>query len=162
MTCVVSSVSKMLPALLQQHRDALDPAPGVDVLGGQRCERTVVAAVELHEDEVPELEEAVAVAPGLAVGPAAAVLHPAVVVELRAGPHGPVAPAFQKLSSPSSTMRCRGDALLEPEVARDVVGRELVVALVSNQSPLVQQRLDRKVHPYQPLTLAELLDILIL
>ncbi len=70
--------------VLQQHRDALEPAAGVDVLGGQRRQHAVAAAVELHEDEVPVLEEAIAVAAGLAVGAAAAVLGAAVVVELRA------------------------------------------------------------------------------
>ena len=70
--------------VLQQHRDALEAAARVDVLGRQGRQGAVVAAVELHEDEVPELEEAVAVAAGLAVGSAAAVLRTAVVVELRA------------------------------------------------------------------------------
>ena len=53
---------------------------------GERRQRPVLGEVELHEDEVPELEEAVALAAGRAVGPVAALLGAAVVVELRAGP----------------------------------------------------------------------------
>ena len=63
---------------------ALEPHPGVDVLCGQRDELVPGPQVELHEDEVVELVEAVAVA-GLAAGLAAAVLLAAVEEDLRAG-----------------------------------------------------------------------------
>src|SRR5207253_3883558 len=67
---------------LEQHRRALEPHAGVDVLLGQRRQRAVRREVELHEDEVPELEEALAVAAGRAVGTAAAELFAAVEVDL--------------------------------------------------------------------------------
>ena len=73
--------------LLEQHGAALEPHPGVDVLVRERGQRAVRGEVELHEDEVPELEEALAaLAARRAVGLAAAVLRAAVVVELGAGP----------------------------------------------------------------------------
>ena len=71
---------------LEDGRAALDAQARVDVLAGQRRERSVVGEVELHEDEVPELQEAVALAARRAVGPVAAVLRAPVEVELRAGP----------------------------------------------------------------------------
>jgi hypothetical protein len=70
---------------LQQHRAALEPQPRVDVLLRQRRQRAVGGEVELHEHEVPELEEPLApLAAGCAVDLTAAVLLAAVVVELRA------------------------------------------------------------------------------
>jgi hypothetical protein len=74
--------------LLEDHRRALEAHPGVDVLLRKRRQRPVLGEVELHEDEVPELEVALAVAAGAARRPAAAVLLAAVVVELRARPAG--------------------------------------------------------------------------
>ena len=70
---------------LDEHRAALEAHPGVDVLLRERRQRAVGGEVELHEDEVPELDVAVAtLAVRAAVGLAAAVLRAAVVVELRA------------------------------------------------------------------------------
>ena len=64
--------------------------PGVDVLLRQRRQRAVGVQLELHEDEVPELEEAVAArARGRAVRVAAAVLLAPVVVDLRVRPARP-------------------------------------------------------------------------
>ncbi len=63
---------------------ALEPHPGVDVLRRQRDELVSGAQVELHEDEVVELVEAVAVARP-AAGLAAAVLLAAVEEDLGAG-----------------------------------------------------------------------------
>src|SRR4029079_6970466 len=57
---------------LQDPRAALYAEAGVDVLLRQRRQRAVGVQLELHEDEVPELEEAVAVAARRALGPAAA------------------------------------------------------------------------------------------
>ena len=57
---------------------------GVDVLRRQRGQRAVRLELVLHEDEVPELEEALGVVAG-AVGVRAEV-GAAVEVELRAGP----------------------------------------------------------------------------
>ena len=58
--------------LLQDPRRALEAHARVDVLLRQRRQRPVGVQLELHEDEVPELEEAVALAARRAVGPAAA------------------------------------------------------------------------------------------
>ncbi len=64
---------------------------GVDARPGERRQRTVALAVVLHEDQVPELEEAGAVV-GVAVGLAAADLRPAVPPELGVRPAGPRLP----------------------------------------------------------------------
>ena len=82
---------------LQEHGDSLDAAARVDVLRRKRRERAVVAAIELHEDEIPVLEEAIAVAARLAVGAAAAELRAAVVVELRARAAGPRRPRLPEV-----------------------------------------------------------------
>ena len=100
--------------LLEEHRAALEPEAGVDVLLGQRRQLAVLVEVVLHEDEVPELEEALAaLAAGRAVGLAAAELLAAVVVQLgaraaRAGRSG----GPQKFSDRGSPMmRSRGTPL---------------------------------------------------
>ena len=62
--------------------------PGVDVLLGERRDRAVLVELVLHEDEVPELEEALALAAGRALGPAAADLLAPVVEELGVRPAG--------------------------------------------------------------------------
>ena len=46
---------------LEQHRAALEAHAGVDVLLRQRRQRPVRVEVELHEDEVPKLDVAVAI-----------------------------------------------------------------------------------------------------
>ena len=46
---------------LHDRADALEPHPGVDALEGQLGQRPVRGTVELHEDEVPDLEPARAV-----------------------------------------------------------------------------------------------------
>ena len=68
-------------ALLDQ-RHAVEPQAGVDVLGRQRGQRPDRILVELHEDEVPVLQEALVVAAGQVVG--LAPLQAAVEVELAA------------------------------------------------------------------------------
>ena len=67
---------------LEQHQPPLEAGAGVDVLGGQCGQGSVVVPEVAHEHEVPELDVAVAAA----VGGAAllAPLRPAVVVDLRA------------------------------------------------------------------------------
>src|SRR6185295_3698066 len=73
---------------LEQERQALQPEAGVDVLLRQVAEDRVVllavarAAEVLHEDEVPELQVAVARARDVALRPE---LRPAVDEDLRAG-----------------------------------------------------------------------------
>src|SRR5262249_51836638 len=52
----------------------------------QRRERAVRVQLELHEDEVPELEEALALAAGSTLGPAAADALAPVVEHLGVGP----------------------------------------------------------------------------
>ena len=42
---------------LQHRRDALEAHAGIDVLGRQRRQRSVGVAVELDEDEVPDLDD---------------------------------------------------------------------------------------------------------
>ena len=69
---------------LRQGGDALHAGAGVDAGRGQRLQAAALEHVVLHENEVPELQEPVAVAAGGALGPAAAVRRPAVEVELRA------------------------------------------------------------------------------
>ena len=72
--------------LLHDARDALEPPAGVDVLARQVGERAVGVELVRHEDEVPELEEALAArAAGLAVVGAAAGLLAPVPVHLRVG-----------------------------------------------------------------------------
>src|SRR5439155_22344888 len=74
--------------VLEDRRQAVQAEPRVDVLGGQRLELragVVFAAhlVELHEDQVPILQEALIVAAGQVLG--RAVLQAAIDVELRGG-----------------------------------------------------------------------------
>ena len=115
---------------LQEHGDSLDAAARVDVLRRKRRQGPVVSAIELHEDEIPELEEAIAVAPRRALGPAAAELLAAVVVELRARAAWPCRPGLPEVVLAQRDDALGGDALPEPEIPRDVVRPELVVALV--------------------------------
>src|SRR5579871_5246358 len=70
---------------LEQAGAALDAEPGVDVLVRQRHELVLRPEVVLHEDEVVELHEAVALAAGAAGVAAAPVLGAAVEEDLRAG-----------------------------------------------------------------------------
>ena len=74
--------------VLQERRRSFEPEPGVDVLVRQLGERAVLREVELHEDEVPELEVAVAFATRSAGGKAAAVRFAAVEEQLRVRPAG--------------------------------------------------------------------------
>jgi hypothetical protein len=52
---------------LEDRRHALDAEAGVDVLHGQLGERSVLVQLVLHEDEVPELQEALGVVTGTVV-----------------------------------------------------------------------------------------------
>ncbi len=47
---------------LEDHGDALEAAAGIDVFGGKAGAAAVGVLVELHEDEVPDFEEPIAVA----------------------------------------------------------------------------------------------------
>ena len=100
---------------------------------GQRLERPVVEHVVLHEHEVPELDEAVAVAVGPAVGPAAAELGAAVVVELGARPARPDRAGLPEVvaAEPQDPLRRHADA--QPQLDRLLVGRHLRVAAVDGR-----------------------------
>ncbi len=76
-------VEDAVDALLDQ-RLALEPEAGVDVLRGQRRQPALLVLVELHEDEVPVLQEALVVAARQVL--LRPPLEPAVEVELRARP----------------------------------------------------------------------------
>ena len=71
---------------LEDRRHALHPEAGVDVLHGQLGQRAVLMQVELHEHQVPELDEALRVVAGTVV--LAAEGEAAIEVELRARPAG--------------------------------------------------------------------------
>ena len=68
------SVSNTVGDALQDHRHPVEPHAGVDVARRQRRQRLGRVLVVLHEDEVPELEEARVLAAGKIVG--AAVSRP--------------------------------------------------------------------------------------
>ena len=72
---------------LKQRRDPLESGARVDRGRGERRVRAVRRAVELHEHEVPELDDLVRLARRLElrVGDAVVALRPQVVVQFRAG-----------------------------------------------------------------------------
>src|SRR5579875_623674 len=73
---------------LQHHRQAFQAQPGIDILFGQRRAPAIEVLIELHEDQVPDLQEALAVAARLTIGPATAVLDAAIIVNLGVGSAG--------------------------------------------------------------------------
>ena len=82
----VGLVDRAVRHVLDDRRQPLEPHPRVDVLLRQRRQRPVRMLLVLHEDEVPELEEAVAARAGRrARRVAAAVLGAPVPVDLRVG-----------------------------------------------------------------------------
>ena len=96
--------------VLHHRREPLEAQAGVDVLLRERCQRPVRVLLELHEDEIPELEEAIAAwARGRARRVAAAVLRSPVPVDLGVGAARPGPPTDQKFSAlGSATMRSGG------------------------------------------------------
>ena len=115
---------------LQDRRETVEAEAGVDVLGGQRRERPGRVLVELHEDEVPVLEEALVLAAREVVG--GAEVEAAVEVELRARPARPGRAGLPEvLRAREQDDPLAGDADREPRLDRLVVGAEaeLVVAL---------------------------------
>ncbi len=109
---------------LQDAGHALQPHAGVDRGARQRLALLLRHLLELHEDEVPEFEEAVAVLLRAARRATPDVLA-AVDEDLEHGPHGPVSPIAQKLSevgdADDAVVGEAGDLL--PEAGRLVVGR---------------------------------------
>ena len=73
---------------LQEGRDPLQPHPGIDARPGQRDPLAGAGLVELHEDEVPDLDEPVAVLVRAARRPARDMVA-MVVEDLRARPARP-------------------------------------------------------------------------
>src|SRR6267378_261049 len=72
------------------RRDSLETHAGVNPFLGERCTHTRLVPVPRDEDEVPDLEKAIAVlAVRPAVWPPAAVLFAPVVVDLGVGPARP-------------------------------------------------------------------------
>src|SRR5207249_977325 len=104
----------------------------------ERRQRPVVGELELHEDEIPELEIALALAPGGAVWPAAAVLLAAVVIELRARP------AWPRIGCLPEVLAARQpEDSLARQVRRPGLRRHLVLA----QPKLGVAREDRRPEP---------------
>ncbi len=120
---VAEQVGVVVGALALGHRGhALQPGAGVDGGLGQRGELPVGAPLELHEDQVPDLQPAVAVAGHALARPAGPLLGagdvvPLEVVDLGAGAagagvaHGPEVVLGAELVDPVGR-----DALRLPEV----------------------------------------------
>jgi hypothetical protein len=108
---------------LENARHALDAQAGVDVLRGQLGQRAVRLEVVLHEDEVPELEEALGVvARPVGVGPE---VRSAVEVELRAGAAGTGRAGLPEVVvDPEQHDALVGDAQGAPVLDRLAVGSE--------------------------------------
>ena len=87
---------------LHDGGDALEAHAGVDVLLRERLELAAVLALELREDEVPDLDEAVAVAGGGAIGLAAADVGAVVEEYLAAGAAGAVGAVLDGVGGPVS------------------------------------------------------------
>src|SRR5947207_14237512 len=60
---------------LEHHTQAFQAQAGIDILPRQRRASAVEVLVELHEDQVPELKVALALAAGFTTGPPAAMLR---------------------------------------------------------------------------------------
>jgi hypothetical protein len=123
---------------LEDGAEALEAGTGVDVLLGQRREDPAVLPVELGEDEVPDLDVAVAAAGDVAVGRPAAVLRAEVVVDLAAGPAGAVGALGGRARGPEVVGLAQ--ALDLPGGEADLVGPDverLVVVLVDGDRELV-------------------------
>ena len=119
--------------VLQQGRNALDARARVDTLVGERCQRAVFGLVVLHKDEVPKLEEAIAVAARRtavgADGASTAVLGATVVIELATRSARPGRAGLPKVVLSTKTDDAiRLHSLREPEIARLVIGGHLLVA----------------------------------
>ena len=99
---------------LQDRGASLQPEAGVDVLRRQRGQRSILVQVELHEHEVPELEEPIAVAARPAGGLVAAKLDAQIEVHLGARParpDGPGLPEVLAARQPSDSIGRNADLL---------------------------------------------------
>src|SRR5918993_291494 len=122
----VGLVNGAVRDVLDDRGESLEPHPRVDVLLRQRRQRAVAVLLVLHEDKVPELEEAVAaVARRRAGGVAAAVLRAPVPVDLRVGAAWPWAahrPEVLRARQRDDPLRRHPDLL--PLADRDLVRPE--------------------------------------
>src|SRR5947209_19935629 len=66
---------------LQDHSKALQAHAGIDILLGQGCARAIEILVELHEDEVPDLQVTFTFAARFTIGSNAAMFDPAIIVD---------------------------------------------------------------------------------
>ena len=120
---------------LQHRADALEPHAGVDRGAGQRVAGPVLVLLELHEDEVPDLDEPVAVLVG-AARRATGDLRAVVVEDLRARAAG-----AGRAHHPEIVGGGDADDALVGE-ARDLppeLGRRVVVVEDGDEEPLLRQ-----------------------
>src|SRR5438874_12235107 len=66
---------------LQDHSEALHAHAGIDILLGQGCARAIKVLVELHENEVPNLQVAFTFAARLTISSTAAMFDAAIIVD---------------------------------------------------------------------------------
>ena len=110
------------------------PAPVSMFCFGSGVRRAVGAAVVLHEDEVPVLEEAVARAAGRAVRAVAAVLDAAVEVQLGAGAARARRPGGPEVVARRARRCARRACRVASQIcARLVVGGHVVAAAVDGR-----------------------------
>src|SRR5262249_55951129 len=119
---------------LKDHRQAVEPHAGVDVLAGQRRPDALLVGVVLHEDEVPELEEARAITTWRASRLAAAELRTPVHVDLRVRAVRPDRAGSPPVLLEPGDAAGRDQGYLLPELERLVViGIDRRVELVGGQ-----------------------------
>src|SRR5690606_647911 len=84
---------------LDNANQPFKPHPGIHVLGWERLERTILLPVELHEYQVPNLNDlrVVSIDQGFPVYRAALAIRPAIHMDLRAGPTWPRIAHFPKV-----------------------------------------------------------------
>mmetsp|Transcript_1475 Transcript_1475/g.4732 ORF Transcript_1475/g.4732 Transcript_1475/m.4732 type:complete len:367 (+) Transcript_1475:614-1714(+) len=107
--------------VLQHRHQPLEAHAGVDVLGGQRPERAAQLAVELHEDQVPDLEHVRVVLVDQVRRVTAA---DAVKVQLRAGAARPRVTHLPEVVLDIEGHHAIGWEVLQPDLARLVVTRD--------------------------------------
>ena len=124
---------------LQDRREAVQAEAGVDVLRRQRRQRVHRVLLELHEHEVPVLEEALVVAAGQVVG--LAEVQAAVEVELAARAAGAGRAGLPEvLAARAADDPLTRDADLQPRLDRLLVRAEaeLLVALEDRDPDVVR------------------------
>mmetsp|Transcript_44507 Transcript_44507/g.112141 ORF Transcript_44507/g.112141 Transcript_44507/m.112141 type:complete len:347 (+) Transcript_44507:1828-2868(+) len=119
----LEGVRVVVRALVDEDRgEALQAHAGVDVAVGQLAQRAVRLAVELHEDQVPDLDHALVVHVHQRGGVAAA---DAVVVNLRGGAAGTGGAHLPEVVLGVACDQTRGgDPQVKPDLSRLVVTRD--------------------------------------